>query len=103
MKLNSTLSKIVFVFLITIIGTYSFNIFSGSIILSKYGYNELFINYEVGFIRRGFIGQLFIFLDNYLDIEPKLFFTFLFFILYVFQVILFFKVFTIKYIEFHSI
>ncbi len=93
MKLNSFLLKTIFVFLLAILIVYSILIFNESINLRNYSYNELFINYEFGFIRRGLLGQIFIILDNYFNINPKLFFTFILLLLYILQIILFFKVF----------
>ena len=93
MKFNSLILRVVFVFLISITAIYCFNIYSGSITLNEYAYNELFINYETGFIRRGLLGQIFLLLNDWISIKPKLFFTTLFFLLYLLQIILFYKVF----------
>ena len=41
---------------------------------SNYAFNELFINYEYGFVRRGLIGQLTVFLYENFSIKPKYFF-----------------------------
>ena len=89
MKFNSFLLKTIFVFLFIILIVYSILIFNDSINLRNYSYNELFINYEFGFVRRGLLGQIFILLDNYFNIDPKLFFTCVLFSLYIIQIILF--------------
>ncbi len=93
MKFNSFLLKSIFVFLLAILVVYSILIFNESIDLRNYSYNELFINYEFGFIRRGLLGQIFILLDNYFNINPKFFFTFILSSLYICQIVLFYLVF----------
>ena len=93
MKFNSFLLKTIFLFLFIILIVYSILILNDSINLRNYSYNELFINYEFGFVRRGLLGQIFILLDNYFNIDPKLFFTFVLFSLYVIQIVLFFLIF----------
>ena len=93
MKFNSFLLKTIFVFLLVILIVYSILILNESIDLRNYSYNELFINYEFGFIRRGLLGQIYITLDNYFNINPKLFFTFILSLLYTSQIVLFFLVF----------
>ena len=93
MKFNSFLLKSIFIFLLTTLIVYSILIFDETINLNKYSYNELFINYEFGFIRRGLLGQIFILLDNYFNINPKLFFTCILSALYILQILLFFLIF----------
>ena len=102
MKFNSFLLKTIFLFLLSILFVYSILIFNESINLRNYSYNELFINYEFGFVRRGLLGQIFILLDNYFNINPKLFFTCILSLLYIIQIVLFFiifnKIFSSNYI-----
>ena len=40
-----------------------------------WAYNNLFINYSAGFVRRGLLGDLFLFLNETLDVKPLVFFT----------------------------
>ena len=58
-----------------------------------YAFNELFINYQAGFIRRGLLGEIFWQLNDKFSIDPKFFFSFLFFIIYLAQIFLFFNLF----------
>ena len=55
-----------------------------------YSFNELFINYQAGFIRRGLLGEISWILKHQLSIEPKIFFSIFFFIIYLLKVFLFF-------------
>ena len=43
-----------------------------------YSFNELFINYQAGFIRRGLLGEISWILKHQLSIEPKIFFFVIF-------------------------
>ena len=57
--INSILSKLILFFLvISTISYFYFNL-QGSINTSNYAFNELFINYQAGFIRRGLLGEIF--------------------------------------------
>ena len=47
-----------------------------------YAFNELFINYQAGFIRRGLLGEIFWQLNSKFSIRPEIFFSYLFFIIY---------------------
>ena len=58
-----------------------------------YAFNELFINYQAGFIRRGLLGEIAWQLNKIFFVEPRVFFSFLFLIIYFFQIILFFNLF----------
>jgi len=58
-----------------------------------YAFNELFINYQAGFIRRGLLGEFFWQLNNKFSINPKFFFSSLFLIIYLAQIFLFFNLF----------
>ena len=64
---------------------------------SDYAFNELFINYQAGFIRRGFLGEIFWQLNYNFSIKPIAFFSIFFLIIYFAQIYLFFKLFK-KYI-----
>ena len=89
MKFNSLLLKIIFGFLTIITIIYSYLIFSELINISDYSYNELFINYKFGFVRRGLLGQIFLFFNDFFNSDPKLFFLILFLV----QIYLFFSIF----------
>jgi hypothetical protein len=55
-----------------------------------YAFNELFLNYETGFIRRGFLGQIFyIFFSNF-NVSPFNFFGSLFIFLYLIYIFFFY-------------
>ena len=61
---------------------------------SQYAYNELFINYQSGLIRRGLLGEIFWFFNQYFSTDPVIFFTNLFLFLHLMQIYLFYKIFT---------
>ena len=61
--------------------------------LDVYAFNELFINYQAGFIRRGLLGEIFWQLHNKFSIDPKFFFSFFFLIIYLVQTFLFLSLF----------
>ena len=52
---------------------------------NAYSFNELFINYQAGFVRR-LLGE--ILANSYNNIDPKLFFGYLFYFLYVIKILL---------------
>ena len=86
-----TLENMIFlVFLIFSIYSYQ-HIFTDNF-LSKYSYSELFINYQAGFIRRGLLGELFWQTKNYINIDPKIFFGIIFYVLYLFQIYFLYKI-----------
>ncbi len=58
-----------------------------------YAFNELFINYQAGFIRRGLLGEIAWQLNENFLIEPRTFFSYLFLTIYLTKVILFFNLF----------
>ena len=55
-----------------------------------YSFNELFINYQAGFIRRGLLGEISWILKHQFSIEPKIFFSIFFFVIYLLKIFLFF-------------
>ncbi len=55
-----------------------------------YAFNELFINYQSGLIRRGLLGEIAWQLNKIFQIDPRAFFSYLFLIIYFFQIFLFF-------------
>tara|TARA_B100001996_G_scaffold382777_1_gene375655 strand:- start:497 stop:1798 length:1302 start_codon:yes stop_codon:yes gene_type:complete len=58
----------------------------------NWAYNELFINYSSGFIRRGLLGSIFIKLNDSYGIQPLSFFSSIFIILYSLQIYLYFNI-----------
>ena len=62
------------------------------VIGDSYAYNELFVNYQYGLIRRGLVGSIFIIFYNLFKVQPLLFFSCLFLILYVIKIFLFYKI-----------
>ena len=57
---------------------------------SDYAFNELFINYQAGFIRRGFLGEIFWQLNYNFSIKPIAFFSIFFLLIYFAQIYIFF-------------
>ena len=84
--------SIIFILIILIFLKNSFLSFEG-IIGDKWAYQELFINYEAGFIRRGVLGQLFLEFNNFYKIEPYKFFTIIFILAYSSYIYVCFKIF----------
>ena len=62
-------------------------------ISNDYAFKELFINYQVGPIRRGLLGEIFWILNKAFSIKPITFFSYLFLFLYISQIYLFYKIF----------
>jgi len=89
---NSLFFKLVIFFLISISSIYFYVIFNNLINTSSYAYNELFINYQAGFIRRGLLGEIFWQLHEIFFIKPLTFFSYLFLILYLTQIYLFISI-----------
>ena len=58
----------------------------------SWAYNNLFINYSAGFVRRGLLGEIFININEILNIGPLYFFTTVFFIAYFLQIFFFYKI-----------
>ena len=56
-----------------------------------WAFNELFINYSAGFIRRGLLGSVYLKLNNLFEVKPLNFFSPIFIILYSAQIFLFYK------------
>lgn len=61
------------------------------IIGDKWAYNNLFINYSSGFVRRGLLGEVFITLNEIIDVKPLKFFTSIFLTAYLLQIYFFYK------------
>jgi len=94
-SINTLITKFVLFFLIFISSCYFYLNLNDLVSTSSYAYDELFINYQAGFIRRGLLGEIFWHLNNFFLIKPLIFFSYLFFILYLIQIYLFIKVFKI--------
>ena len=86
---NLLIVKIILFYLIFISSCYFYLNLNDLVNLSNYAYNELFINYQAGFIRRGLLGEIFWHLNNLFLIKPLTFFSYLFLILYLLQIYLF--------------
>ncbi len=71
-----------FFFLIFIIFLKIFFYSSNNIIGGGWAYNELFINYSGGLIRRGLLGEFFLIINRNFDTNPITFFSFLFIVLH---------------------
>ena len=54
-----------------------------------WAYNELFINYSEGLIRRGILGSIFLFFSENFSIRPQIFFTSLIAFFHIINAILF--------------
>ena len=94
-NIDTLIIKFVLIFLIFISTCYFYLNLNDLIGAKSYAYNELFINYQAGFIRRGLLGEIFRQLNNFFSIKPLFFFSYLFFILYIAQIYLFIKIFKI--------
>ena len=60
---------------------------------SNYAFNELFINYQAGLIRRGLLGEIFWIINKFSAVKPIVFFSYLFLIIHLLQIYLFYKIF----------
>lgn len=71
---------------------YFINSFKVGFYSSPYAFNELFINYNSGFIRRGFLGGIFYFFYEKFQTKPLLFFGIIFGFLHFLYILIFFKI-----------
>ena len=71
---KKNLIYVLFLFLLIISAPAIYDSFYGKILEHEYAFNELFINYQFGFIRRGFFGEIFYQIYKQLQIDPKFFF-----------------------------
>ena len=94
---NLLISRGIFLFLIIINFVYFYLNLKNNSNSSDYAFNELFINYQAGFIRRGFLGEIFWQLNYNFSIRAIAFFSIFFLLIYFAQIYLFFKIFK-KYI-----
>jgi hypothetical protein len=88
--INKYFLELIFFLIFLIFVCYFYKSFSNDFSTSNYSYNELFINYHSGFIRRGLVGEIFFKLNSILDISHKVFFCLLFITLYTLEIILFY-------------
>ena len=58
----------------------------------KWAYSNLLINYSAGFVRRGFLGEIFISINDLFNIGSLSFFTTLFLVAYILQIFFFYKI-----------
>lgn len=59
---------------------------------NSYSFSELFLNYEGGFVRRGFLGQVFLYFYSFFQISPIIFFSSIFFFIHILNILLLFKI-----------
>ena len=69
--------SILFLTIIFINLVYFYLNFNSLVDLSEYAFNELFINYQSGLIRRGLLGEIFWQINKNFAINPKSFFSIL--------------------------
>tara|TARA_B100000900_G_scaffold356843_1_gene326832 strand:- start:966 stop:2249 length:1284 start_codon:yes stop_codon:yes gene_type:complete len=77
--------------IITIFYTQLYYTVSNEIVGDKWAYDNLFINYSAGFVRRGLLGEIFLIINKIYNVGPLDFFPKILFILYFTQLIIFFK------------
>tara|TARA_Y100000816_G_C26107146_1_gene588709 strand:- start:4625 stop:5914 length:1290 start_codon:yes stop_codon:yes gene_type:complete len=88
---QSILQIEILILIITIItSVYSYIIIFTDKLIFEYAYNELFINYQAGLIRRGLLGEIFWQLDKYFELNPKIFFGIIYYLLYLAQIYFFY-------------
>ena len=95
-KINTIIIFSTFIFFISI-NLIFFYIYLTNNNYGIYSFNELFINYQAGFIRRGLIGEIAWQLNNYFLINPNIFFSIFFMFIHLSQFLIFFYLFK-KYI-----
>ncbi len=88
-KLKKNFYEITFLLIFLIFCRYFYYSFQ-YILGDSWAYNELFVNYSAGIIRRGLLGSIFIFFNEKYHIQPLLFFSTIFLILYSIQLILYY-------------
>jgi hypothetical protein len=84
------INEIIFLTVIFIFFVYFIKSINGNFFENNYSFNELFINYQSGFIRRGLLGEIFWKIQNFYKINPVYFFSTIYFILYIIYIILFY-------------
>ena len=92
-RIDNLILQFIFIFFLTINFVYFYLNLTENSETNIYAFNELFINYQAGFIRRGLLGEIVWQLNDIFFIEPRILFSYLFLIIYFFQFILFFYLF----------
>ena len=100
--INSIFINFTLFFLAIITIVYFYLNLQGNMNVSSYAFNELFINYQAGFIRRGLLGEIFWQINKLFLLKPLIFFSYFFLILYLIQIYLFAKLFR-EYSNFYYI
>ena len=80
----------IFVLIFIIYVSYFFKSFN-NILGDGWAYNNLFINYTAGFVRRGLLGSIFLKLNDNYGVSPLNFFTITFFSCYFLQLFIYYK------------
>ena len=78
----------IILFLILILISFSFLNYEKN--FSNYIFTENLINYEGGFVRRGLLGSIALFFFQTFEINPKLFFSTVYYFLYIFLILCFY-------------
>ena len=92
-SLNLIIISSILFFLVVITSCYFYLHLNELISISNYAFNELFINYQAGLVRRGLLGEIFWQLNYLFSINPVNFFTYLLMIMYILQIYLFYTLF----------
>jgi hypothetical protein len=87
---NSYFLELIFILILFIFFCYFYESFFFNFATTNYAYNELFINYHSGFIRRGLLGEIFFKLNSIFNLNHRLFFGLLFAVLYTMEIMLFY-------------
>ena len=89
-NINCLLLYFGLLFLIIINFAYFYLHITSKIDSNDYAFNELFINYQAGFIRRGLLGEFFWHINDIFSTKPIIFFSIFFLFTYIAQIFLFF-------------
>jgi hypothetical protein len=89
-KYNFYILTALFLFFVLINYIYFYLNLTTSLNNDGYAFQELFINYQAGFIRRGLLGEIGWQLFENFSVNPKSFFSILFFIIYLLKIFIFF-------------
>tara|TARA_B110000259_G_scaffold188127_1_gene245108 strand:- start:481 stop:1785 length:1305 start_codon:yes stop_codon:yes gene_type:complete len=92
-NINIFILSIGMIFLIVINITYFYLHLTANINTNDYAFNELFINYQAGFIRRGLLGEIFWQANKIFLVSPIVFFSTFFLFIYIAQICLFYFLF----------
>ena len=88
--IKKRINEIIFFPIILIFFIYFIKSINGNITDNIYSFNELFINYQSGFIRRGLLGEIFWQIQNFYRVSPVYFFSTIFFSLYLIYIFFFY-------------